>query len=182
MSASEIGSKAAEMKQKAVSMAQLTKAGHVYIISNIGSFGDKVFKIGMTRRLEPLDRVKELGDASVPFEFDVHAMIYSENAPDLERRLHTAFAEDRVNLVNPRKEFFHVSLEQLEDWAQKERMELKLTKLAEARAYRESQAIRDSNRAKEVGTQLVQQEFAGGLFDDDGVDDGRDARKAGAVA
>lgn len=67
-------------------MAQQTRRGHVYVISNIGSFGDNVFKIGMTRRLEPMDRIKELGDASVPFSFDVHAMIYSEDAPALEKR------------------------------------------------------------------------------------------------
>lgn len=65
-------------------MAQQTKSGHVYIISNIGSFGENVYKIGMTRRLEPTDRVRELGDASVPFPFDIHAMIYSEDALNLK--------------------------------------------------------------------------------------------------
>jgi DNA repair exonuclease SbcCD ATPase subunit len=74
--------------ERAKSMAQQTKSGHVYVISNIGSFGEDVYKIGMTRRLEPLDRVKELGDASVPFIFDVHAMMYSEDAPSLENTLH----------------------------------------------------------------------------------------------
>lgn len=93
-------------KERAVSMAQQTKAGHVYIISNIGSFGDDVFKIGMTRRLEPMDRVRELGDASVPFNFDVHAMVYSENAPELEYRIHKQLAEKRINLINNRREFF----------------------------------------------------------------------------
>ncbi len=96
--------KAQEMKEKATSMAQLTRSGHVYVISNVGSFGDNVFKIGMTRRLEPLDRVRELGDASVPFDFDVHAMINSEDAPTLEHELQSRFREPAVNLVNPRKE------------------------------------------------------------------------------
>ena len=75
---------AQEKNQRAISMAQQTRAGHVYVISNIGAFGEDVFKIGMTRRLEPLDRVRELGDASVPFEFDVHALISSSDAPSLE--------------------------------------------------------------------------------------------------
>jgi multidrug efflux pump subunit AcrA (membrane-fusion protein) len=77
--------------QRAISQAQLTKAGTVYVISNIGSFGEGVFKIGMTRRLEPMDRVIELGDASVPFPFDVHMMIATDNAPELEKALHRAF-------------------------------------------------------------------------------------------
>ncbi|SDL78590.1 Meiotically up-regulated gene 113 [Glycomyces sambucus] len=89
--------------------------GHVYVISNIGAFGPNMVKIGMTRRLEPLDRVNELGDASVPFRFDVHAMIYSENAPKLEAKLHEVFAEFRVNRVNQRREFFYVSPEQVRD-------------------------------------------------------------------
>ncbi|WCF13317.1 DUF4041 domain-containing protein [Edwardsiella piscicida] len=91
--------------QKALSMAQQTKRGHVYIISNIGSFGEDVFKIGMTRRLDPLDRVNELGSASVPFLFDVHAMIHSEDAPALESSLHQFFDSKRTNLINRRKEF-----------------------------------------------------------------------------
>ena len=81
--------------ERAKSMAQLTKAGHVYILSNIGSFGEGIFKVGMTRRLEPQDRVKELGDASVPFPFDVHAMISCENAPGLENALHKELARYR---------------------------------------------------------------------------------------
>ncbi len=77
-----------DKKERAIARGRLTKSGHVYVISNLGSFGEDVFKIGMTRRLEPLDRVKELGDASVPFPFDVHAMIFSEDAPSLESKLH----------------------------------------------------------------------------------------------
>lgn len=99
--------------QRAQSMAEQTKQGHVYIISNIGSFGEDVYKIGMTRRLEPMDRVKELGDASVPFTFDVHAMIHTVDAPTLEKSLHDQFDSRRLNMVNRRKEFFNVSLEEI---------------------------------------------------------------------
>lgn len=104
----------AELKgQKALSMAQQTKRGHVYVISNIGSFGEDVFKIGMTRRLDPQDRVDELGSASVPFLFDVHAMIHSDDAPALENALHQHFDSQRTNMINRRKEFFNVSLKEI---------------------------------------------------------------------
>lgn len=89
------------------------RAGYVYIISNIGAFGEDVYKIGMTRRLDPMDRVDELGDASVPFDFDVHAMIFSDDAPRLEAALHNAFADRKLNFVNQRREFFHVSLDEI---------------------------------------------------------------------
>lgn len=98
---------------RAQSMAQQTRCGYVYVISNIGSFGEGVYKIGMTRRLDPMERVTELGDASVPFPFDVHAMIYSEDAPALETALHRAFERKKLNMVNGRKEFFRVSLEEI---------------------------------------------------------------------
>jgi hypothetical protein len=98
--------------QRAISMAQQTRSGHVYVISNIGSFGEDVYKIGMTRRLEPLDRVRELGDASVPFAFDVHAMIYSDDAPSLENH-HKVFNGKQVNKVNSRKEFFNVGIKDI---------------------------------------------------------------------
>lgn len=91
------------------------KAGYVYIISNIGAFGKDVYKIGMTRRLDPQERVDELGDASVPFKFDVHAMIFSDNAPALEAALHKAFEDKKVNLVNQRREFFHVTLDEIKE-------------------------------------------------------------------
>jgi vacuolar-type H+-ATPase subunit H len=135
---------AEERNQRALSMAQQTKSGHIYVISNIGSFGDDIFKIGMTRRLEPLDRIRELGDASVPFEFDVHAMIYSEDAPRLENELHKMFVETQVNKVNPRKEFFKLSLSDLR--LQLERLghtEVHWTMAAEARQYRETLAIEE---------------------------------------
>ncbi|WP_368083219.1 GIY-YIG nuclease family protein [Klebsiella michiganensis] len=99
--------------ERAKSMAQMTKQGHVYIISNIGSFGENVFKIGMTRRLEPLDRVSELSGASVPFEFDVHAMISCDDAPALEYALHNKLSSERMNKVNLRKEFFKTDLNKI---------------------------------------------------------------------
>lgn len=99
--------------ERAKSMAQLTKQGHVYVISNIGSFGEDVFKIGMTRRLEPMERVKELSGASVPFDFDVHAMISCDDAPALEKTLHDHLENYRINRVNLRKEFFRVDLSKI---------------------------------------------------------------------
>ncbi|TNC48203.1 GIY-YIG nuclease family protein, partial [Klebsiella quasipneumoniae] len=99
--------------ERAKSMAQMTKQGHVYVISNIGSFGENVYKIGMTRRLEPLDRVSELSGASVPFEFDVHAMISCDDAPALEYALHNKLSSERMNKVNLRKEFFKTDLSKI---------------------------------------------------------------------
>ena len=90
------------------------RAGYVYIISNIGSFGENVYKIGMTRRLNPEDRINELGDASVPFKFDTHALIFTEDAPGLEAALHNYFDDRKVNLVNPRKEFYRCTLSEIE--------------------------------------------------------------------
>ncbi len=127
--------------QRALSMAQQTRRGHVYVISNIGSFGEDVYKIGLTRRLEPLDRVKELGDASVPFGFDIHAMIYAEDAPSLEKELHRQFEENQVNKVNPRKEFFRVGLKAIKEVVAAKNIEAHWTLLAEAREYRESLAM-----------------------------------------
>ena len=92
-----------------------TRAGYVYIISNIGSFGENVYKIGVTRRLDPNERVYELGDASVPFRFDVHAFIFSEDAPALENALHKEFDEFRLNKINRRREFFRVPLRRIEE-------------------------------------------------------------------
>lgn len=99
--------------ERAKSMAQMTKQGHVYVISNVGSFGENVYKIGMTRRLEPLDRVSELSGASVPFEFDVHAMISCDDAPALESTLHNRLSDERMNKVNLRKEFFKTDLDKI---------------------------------------------------------------------
>lgn len=91
------------------------RAGYVYIISNIGSFGENVFKIGMTRRLEPLDRINELGDASVPFNFDVHALIFADDAPALENALHKAFENKKLNMINARREFFNTTIKEIEE-------------------------------------------------------------------
>lgn len=102
-------------KENVLEREQNTRAGFVYVISNIGSFGENVYKIGMTRRLEPLDRIKELSSASVPFEFDVHAMIFSEDAPALENTLHKHFEKQSVNRVNLKKEFFRVSIDEIEN-------------------------------------------------------------------
>lgn len=132
---------AEEKSQRAISMAQQTRAGHVYIISNIGSFGEDVLKLGMTRRLEPMDRIRELGDASVPFTFDVHAMIYSEDAPTLERKLHHYFNYQRVNKVNYKKEFFRVGLNEVKEFLESENISAKFTLKAEALQYRESLRI-----------------------------------------
>ncbi|CZF83239.1 DUF4041 domain-containing protein [Grimontia marina] len=121
-------------EERAKSMAEQTRRGHVYVISNIGSFGEDVYKIGLTRRLEPMDRVKELGDASVPFPFDVHAMIYTDDAPALETALHREFNSKRVNAVNLRKEFFNVDLASIQEAVEKIagiEAEFKMTALAE---------------------------------------------------
>ena len=122
-------------------MAEQTKRGHVYVISNIGSFGERIFKIGMTRRLDPDDRVKELGDASVPFTFDVHAMIFTDNAPELEGKLHAAFSDRRMNLVNMRKEFFKVELGEIREKVEELVPEAEFIETIEARQYNESLAI-----------------------------------------
>ena len=119
------------------------RAGYVYIISNIGSFGENIYKIGMTRRLEPMDRVDELGDASVPFAFDVHAMIFSDDAPSLESALHRAFDDRKVNMINTRREFFHVTLEEIEAVVKKNfDKTVEFTKIPNAEQYRESQMMR----------------------------------------
>jgi hypothetical protein len=133
-------------KERAISQAQLTKAGHVYVISNVGSFGENVFKIGMTRRLVPQDRIDELGDASVPFEFDVHAIISTQDAPALENALHKAFHTRRMNRVNERKEFFRVTLEEIEATVRAQHGEFELTRIAEAADYRKTLALFEEER------------------------------------
>ena len=141
-------------------MAQQTNRGHVYVISNIGSFGEDVYKIGMTRRLDPMDRVRELGDASVPFPFDVHAIIFSEDAPSLETKLHKIFDTKRVNLINPRKEFYNVTLEEIEKVVLDNDASIEFTKLAEARDFRESQALRMKNQQpKEISNKFTSNLF-----------------------
>ena len=127
--------------QRALSMAQQTRQGHVYIISNVGSFGENIFKIGLTRRLQPIDRVKELGDASVPFSFDVHAMVHAKDAPELEKALHRRFSDYQVNKVNHRKEFFDVTLTEIKTVVEEMGFDVHWTLKAEALEYRESQQL-----------------------------------------
>ena len=123
------------------------RAGYVYIISNIGSFGKDVYKIGMTRRLDPNERVDELGDASVPFKFDVHAMIFSDDAPSLETALHKAFENKKVNMINGRKEFFNVTLEEIEKVVKENHDKLvEFKNIPEAEQYRETQKILEVHR------------------------------------
>jgi hypothetical protein len=157
---------AQEKKERALSMAQQTKRGHVYIISNIGSFGENVYKIGMTRRLEPTDRVKELGDASVPFQFDIHAMIYSDEAPTLENELHKAFTNKKVNMLNYRKEFFHVTLDEIEDKVKEIGLDAEFSRLPEAMEYRETLAILEKLKTQTSPItidDLIAQEFPSSL-------------------
>lgn len=111
----EAGRAALDNEEKVIDYReQNAKAGYVYVISNIGAFGEGVYKIGMTRRLDPMERIDELGDASVPFWFDVHALVFSENAPALEAKLHERFASGRLNKVNGRKEFFRADIKEIE--------------------------------------------------------------------
>lgn len=115
------------------------KAGYVYIISNVGSFGENVYKIGMTRRLNPQERIDELGDASVPFNFDVHALIFTEDAPKLESALHHAFEQKKLNKVNARREFFKVSLDEIKTEVRKNfDKTVEWIDIAEAEQYRQS--------------------------------------------
>lgn len=127
------------------------RAGYVYVISNIGSFGEGVYKIGMTRRLDPMERVYELGDASVPFMFDIHAMIFSDDAPKLEAALHQAFADRRVNMVNARREYFRVSLDEIKKVVrQNHDKTVEFTDVAVAQQYRESQLMAKLNGGTSV--------------------------------
>ena len=130
---------------RAISNAQITKSGHVYVISNTGSFGSDVFKIGMTRRSKPEDRVDELSSASVPFPFDIHMMIPSDDAPKLEKMLHRAFHKRRINRANMRKEFFRVSIDEVVVAAQKYKADVEYRADAEALEYLQSQTMTDDD-------------------------------------
>lgn len=149
---------AEENRQRAISNAQRTRAGKVYIISNIGSFGEEVFKIGMTRREVAMDRIWELSDASVPFDFDVHAMIFSEDAPTLEHLLHDKFRDQQINKVNNRKEFFRLPLEQIRAFVAEQGLEATFTMAAEAREYRETLALEKMTPAEREKYQLREME------------------------
>lgn len=122
------------------------KAGYVYIISNIGSFGENVYKIGMTRRLDPTERIRELSDASVPFNFDIHAIIFSDDAPALENKLHKAFEKKKLNLVNQRREFFNVTLDEIKDVVKNN-----FDKTVEFIDVADAEQFRTSMKMKELG-------------------------------
>lgn len=126
------------VKKEEIITLQNGKAGTVYVISNLGSFGENVFKIGMTRRQEPQDRVNELGDASVPFKFDVHSFIFSDDAVSLENKLHTILNEKRVNKVNLRKEFFNITIDELEELVSEIAPTAEFNRTMAAEEYRQS--------------------------------------------
>jgi hypothetical protein len=142
--------------ERAKAMAERTRSGYVYVISNIGSFGEGVVKIGLTRRLDPVDRVRELGDASVPFVFDTHAIIYSDDAPALERALHGEFEATRINAQNMRKEFFRASLEEVEAAVKRLAPAATFFKDIEAQEYRETLARRQSVLEREAAAEGYQ--------------------------
>jgi len=137
---------AEEKARRAISQAQLTKSGHVYVISNIGSFGEGVFKVGMTRRLEPGQRIMELGSASVPFPFDVHMMISANDAPALENALHRKLFRLRVNKTNPRKEFFRTDIAAIYQIVKDHHGEVQYVADAEALQYRQSLTMTDEDQ------------------------------------
>jgi hypothetical protein len=133
-------------KQNVWNREQNTRAGYVYIISNIGSFGEHIFKIGVTRRLDPQERIDELGDASVPFDFDIHALIFSDDAPALENALHKAFEKKRLNMINRRREFFNATLEEIEEVIRKNfKKPVEVIRLADAVEYRQSVTLREEH-------------------------------------
>mgnify|MGYP001589951504 CR=1 FL=1 len=142
-------------KERAIAQAQLTRVGHVYVISNLGAFGEGVLKIGLTRRLDPEERIKELGDASVPFPFDLHALLYSEDAPTLETKLHDRFWERRMNWANDRKEFFRVTLEEVRVALSEFGMASDLLSVAEAREFRETLAAIAGDTASKAAENLA---------------------------
>lgn len=140
-----------EDKREQIASLENGKAGYVYIISNIGSFGDDVYKIGMTRRMEPMERINELGSASVPFPFDVHGLIFSDDAVSLEHELHTVFNNKRVNKVNLRKEFFKVSLDDIEKVVDERCPSAEFKRTALAEQYRQSLTM--SEAAEELNAE-----------------------------
>lgn len=145
-------------KREQIAALENGKAGYVYIISNIGSFGDDVYKIGMTRRLDPMERVHELGSASVPFPFDVHGMIFSDDAVGLERDLHMMFNNKRINKVNLRKEFFKVSLDDIENAVSESYPSAEFHKTALAEQYRQSLNLTEA--LEEINNEDLEEELA----------------------
>lgn len=142
---------ASEDKERTKALAEQTKCGYVYVISNVGSFGEGVVKIGMTRRSEPEERVRELSSASVPFSFDIHAMAYSKVASELESRLHRKFNDRRVNVSNNRKEFFQCSVDEVEKAVREVMPEATFTRDREAREWRETVALRNQRLGQSSG-------------------------------
>ena len=141
--------------ERAHAMAEMTRTGYVYVISNVGSFGPDFVKIGLTRRLDPADRIRELGDASVPFLFDTHAMIYSDDAPRLERALHVAFAQQRVNATNMRKEFFRVSIDEVEEAVRRLAPDAPFYRDIEAQEYHETLALRNAHLTQQSASEAL---------------------------
>lgn len=133
-------------KKEEITSLQNGKAGYVYVISNLGSFGNDVFKVGMTRRLDPQERIDELGNASVPFKFDVHSFIFSQDAVQLESDLHAALESKRVNKVNPRKEFFKVSLDDLEKLVEKYDPAAEFNRTMQAEQYYQSLSMTEEEQ------------------------------------
>ena len=150
-----------EDKKEEITKLQLGKAGNVYIISNLGSFGEHVFKIGMTRRLDPQDRVNELGGASVPFKFDVHSFIFSEDAVGLENELHKRLHQRRVNKVNLRKEFFNISLDELEQL---------VTEINPAAEFNRTMLAVDYTQSLSMGDQVLQMFAESNDFDEEDLE------------
>ncbi len=159
---------ATQKKERAISMAQQTKRGHVYVISNLGAFGENIYKIGMTRRLEPLERIYELGSASVPFHFDIHAMIYSDDAPSLENELHKAFSAKKINMLNQRKEFFKVSIDEIESKIKELGLEVNFNKNFDAIQYRQTIALIESLNSLKVSKsieEIIKEHYPENLID-----------------
>lgn len=154
---------AEDRSRRALSQAQLTRVGHVYVISNLGAFGPDIFKVGMTRRLEPLDRITELGDASVPFPFDVHMMISCSDAPSLENALHRELNKVRVNRINPRKEFFRTDIETIRKIVIQNHGQVDYVADAEALEYWQSKNV------SEEDAQFIDHAYAAATPDRDGV-------------
>lgn len=140
------------LKKEEISNLANGKVGNVYVISNLGSFGENVFKIGMTRRLNPQDRVDELGNASVPFKFDVHSFIFSDDAVGLESKLHEMLNQKRVNKVNMRKEFFNVTIDELEELVTEIEPTAEFNRTMAAEEYRQSLSTTENYSKNYVDT------------------------------
>jgi hypothetical protein len=139
-----------EKKKEDIVKLEHGQAGHIYIISNLGSFGENIFKIGMTRRIDPQERIDELGDASVPFRFDIHSTIFSNNAPELETELHRKLHNNRVNKINLRKEFFKTTIDELEELVYSLEPSAQFNRTMLAEQYHQSMAVNEVPESVEV--------------------------------